>query len=71
MKTTRNKTCIWDKTDTQAYRRRQILACKGSYEKAASFCRNLMYKSIVPSVKRTARADFQYFEGKCRIGKKK
>jgi hypothetical protein len=70
MKIARSKPCIWSKTDTQGRRRRQILACKGSYEKAASFCRYLMYRAIDSKTKKNARADYQYFEGKCRLGKK-
>ncbi len=70
MKIARRKPCIWNKTDTQGRRRRQILACKGSYKKAASFCRYLMYKAINPKTKKDARADYQYFEGKCKLGKK-
>lgn len=61
---------IWNKTDTQKQRRRSILSAKGDYESAASFCRNLMYrKDTSPSVQKTARVDYKYFEGKCRIGK--
>ncbi|MFA5048956.1 MAG: hypothetical protein WC516_08085 [Patescibacteria group bacterium] len=61
---------VWDKTDTQRQRRYKILASKGGYDGSARFCRYLMYKSKDPKIQKTARADYQYFEGKCRIGKR-